>query len=221
MMRKSAARGRSRRLRPCAHRLAARLRRDAPRRCAKEKALEERIKWGHLVYFANGPVLLIRAEESRVLFGFWRGQRLRAIEPRLKPGGKYEMATLELREGMTIKPAVATRLAREAVALNGTVGDPTKGVKKAKVGRVSAARHGLGRRNTLRYSALRTGLSGRARGRLPALSPASSSARSHGLMAGRCRCTGRGREGRSEEVKRLGDEVREVQWQCLNDQRMV
>jgi hypothetical protein len=93
---------------------------------AKEKALEERIKWGHLVYFANGPVLLIRAEESRVLFGFWRGQRLREIEPRLKPGGKYEMATLELRERDTIKPAVAARLAREAVALNRTVGDPTK-----------------------------------------------------------------------------------------------
>jgi hypothetical protein len=54
----------------------------------REKALEERIKWGHLVYFANGPVLLIRAEESRVLLGFWRGQRLREIEPRLKPGGK-------------------------------------------------------------------------------------------------------------------------------------
>ena len=54
---------------------------------------------GPLVYFANGPVLLIRAEEERVLFGFWRGQRLREIEPRLKPGGKYEMATLEFREG--------------------------------------------------------------------------------------------------------------------------
>ena len=93
---------------------------------AKEKALEEQIKWGHLVYFANGPALLIRAEESRVLFGFWRGQRLRETEPRLKPGGKYEMATLELREGDTIKPAVATRLAREAAALNRTVGDPTK-----------------------------------------------------------------------------------------------
>ena len=26
----------------------------------KEKALEERIRWGHLVYFANGPALLIR-----------------------------------------------------------------------------------------------------------------------------------------------------------------
>ncbi len=99
---------------------------------AKEKALEEQIKWGHLVYVANGPVLLIRAEESRVLFGFWRGKRLREIEPRLKPGGKYEMATLELREGDAIKPTVAARLAREAVALNRTVGDPTK-VGKTKV----------------------------------------------------------------------------------------
>src|SRR5215475_10998697 len=62
-------------------------------------ALEEVIKWGHLVYFEHGPVLLIRAEEERVLFGFWRGQRLTEIEPRLKKGGKYEMATLDFREG--------------------------------------------------------------------------------------------------------------------------
>jgi hypothetical protein len=85
-------------------------------------------------YFDNGPVLLIRAEENRVLFGFWRGQRLRETEPRLKPGGKYEMATLELREGDTIKPAVATRLAREAVVLNRAVGDPTR-IVKAGAGR--------------------------------------------------------------------------------------
>ena len=50
--------------------------------------MEEVVKWGHLVYLSNGPVLLIRAEEERVLFGFWRGQRLRTIEPGLKPGGK-------------------------------------------------------------------------------------------------------------------------------------
>jgi hypothetical protein len=91
--------------------------------------LEEVVKWGHLVYLANGPVLLIRAEESRVLFGFWRGQRLGAIEPRLKRGGKYEMATLELREGMTVKPAIVRRLTREAVALNKTLGDPTHAAK--------------------------------------------------------------------------------------------
>jgi hypothetical protein len=88
--------------------------------------LEEVVKWGHLVYLSNGPALLIRAEEQRVLFGFWRGQRLRAIEPGLKPGGKYEMATLELREGMNINAATTRRLTKEAVTLNKTLGDPTR-----------------------------------------------------------------------------------------------
>ena len=93
---------------------------------AAAPALDETIKWGHLVYRKDGPVLLIRAEDERVLFGFWRGQRLRGIEPRLKAGGKYEMATLELREGMTVAPATVRRLTREAVALNKTLGDPTQ-----------------------------------------------------------------------------------------------
>src|SRR5262245_53318522 len=67
--------------------------------------LDEVIKWGHIVYLSNGPLLLIRAEEHRVLFGFWRGQRLREIEGRLKPGGKYEMATIELRENEEVSAA--------------------------------------------------------------------------------------------------------------------
>lgn len=89
-------------------------------------ALEERVKWGHLVYFSNGPVLLIRAEPSRLLFGFWRGQRLRAIEPRLKPGGKYEMATLELKPDTPLSRDTARELTVQAVRLNNTVGDPTR-----------------------------------------------------------------------------------------------
>jgi hypothetical protein len=100
--------------------------------------LEEVVKWGHLVYLSNGPVLLIRAEEARVLFGFWRGQRLSAIESRLKAGGKYEMATVELREGMMIKPVTVRRLTKEAVALNELLGNPTDVVKvksKAKTPR--------------------------------------------------------------------------------------
>lgn len=87
--------------------------------------LDEVIKWEHLVYLANGPVLLIRAEEERVLFGFWRGKRLRSIEPRLRPGGRYEMATLELVEGTTIDPGTVRRLTREAAALDAALGDPT------------------------------------------------------------------------------------------------
>ncbi|MBT2301228.1 DUF1801 domain-containing protein [Variovorax paradoxus] len=93
-------------------------------------AMEEVVKWRHLFYLANGPVLLIRAEEARVLFGFWRGQQLRTIEPRLKPGGKYEMATLELQEGTAVDPATVRLLTRKAVALNRTLGDPTLAVKR-------------------------------------------------------------------------------------------
>ena len=87
--------------------------------------LREVVKWGHLVYFSNGPVLLIRAEERRVLLGFWRGQRLQSIEPRLKPGGKYEMATLELVEGTPLERSTVIELVKEATALNASQGDPT------------------------------------------------------------------------------------------------
>lgn len=87
--------------------------------------VDEVIKWGNLVYLSNGPVLMIRAEEHRVLFGFWRGQRLRDIEQRLKPGGKYEMATLELRENDDISVATVRRLTEAATQLNQTLGNPT------------------------------------------------------------------------------------------------
>jgi hypothetical protein len=99
--------------------------------------LEEAVKWGHLVYLSGGPVLLIRAEARRVLLGFWRGRRLRGIEPRLKPGGRYEMATLELAEGTTVEPATVHRLTKEAVALNRRLGDPRLGAKPlpARAGR--------------------------------------------------------------------------------------
>jgi len=86
--------------------------------------LDEEVKWGHLVYSTNGPALLIRAERTRVLFGFWRGRRLREIEPRLKASGKYEMATLELREETTVPPAVVRHLVRKAVSLNRALGNP-------------------------------------------------------------------------------------------------
>jgi hypothetical protein len=87
--------------------------------------LGEVIRWGHLVYLANGPVLLIRAEHGRILFGFWRGQRLLAIEPRLKAGGKYEMATMEVSEYTPLERSVVLQLVRAAAALNVSYGDPT------------------------------------------------------------------------------------------------
>ena len=95
-----------------------------------DSKLEEAVKWGHLVYLCDGPVLLIRAEDERVLFGFWHGQRLRHLEPRLKPGGKYEMATMEFSQDTTITAATTRHLVKEAVALNQSLGDPTRIAKK-------------------------------------------------------------------------------------------
>ena len=88
--------------------------------------LDERIKWTHLVYFSNGPLLLIRAEDKRVLFGFWRGKRLRAIAPRLKPGGTFELATWELHEGDSVDPDLVAVLVGEAVRLNAELGNPAQ-----------------------------------------------------------------------------------------------
>ncbi|HEU4722073.1 MAG TPA: DUF1801 domain-containing protein [Gemmatimonadaceae bacterium] len=91
--------------------------------------LNEVVKWGHLVYLDVGPVMLIRAEEERVLLGFWRGTRLQTLEPRLRAGGKYEMASLELREDDTITKAAVRRLTARAVELNAELGDPTAVVR--------------------------------------------------------------------------------------------
>ena len=99
---------------------------DALRKSTRSAGkLDERIKWGHLVYFHNGPVLLIRAEDHRVLFGFWRGKRLRAMDERLKGNGKYELATIDLREGDKLPATKAKQLVAAAIALNDELGDPT------------------------------------------------------------------------------------------------
>jgi hypothetical protein len=88
-------------------------------------AFNETIKWGHLVYFANGPAVLIRAEGERVLLGFWRGRRLRDLEPRMETGGNYEMGRIVLREGETITDQTVELLASQAHRLNLELGDPT------------------------------------------------------------------------------------------------
>ena len=104
------------------------------------RGLDETVKWGHLVYSSNGPALLIRAEEQRVLFGFWRGKRLQSIEPRLKASGKYEMATLELREGMTASASIVRKLAKQAIALNKSLGDPRDAAKPKSARKTARAK---------------------------------------------------------------------------------
>jgi len=100
---------------------------EALRAAVHEAApFREEVKWGHLVFFSNGPVLLVRAEATRVLLGFWRGRRLRGIEPRLKGGGKYEMATLHLGSDTPLPRETVLALVKEAAALATTLGDATR-----------------------------------------------------------------------------------------------
>ena len=85
---------------------------------------EETIKWTNLVFMANGPCILIRAEEQRVLLGFWRGKRLRDLEPRIKASGKYELGNLVLTEATEVAAEQVGRLAAEAYRLNIELGNP-------------------------------------------------------------------------------------------------
>ncbi len=86
---------------------------------------EEIIKWHNLVFVSNGLCILIRAEETRVLLGFWRGKRLLHIDPRIKASGKYELGNLIMVEETVVDPALITQLAAAAAALNLEYGDPT------------------------------------------------------------------------------------------------
>lgn len=84
----------------------------------------ETIKWTNLVFMANGPCILIRAEEHRVLLGFWRGKRLRDLEPRIKASGKYELGNLVLTEASEVAADQVATLAAAAHRLNIELGNP-------------------------------------------------------------------------------------------------
>lgn len=88
-------------------------------------AFEQTIKWHNLVFLSNGPCVLIHAEESRILLGFWRGKRLTGLDARIKPSGNYELGNITFVEGTPIDPAALTSLARTASMLNAELGDPT------------------------------------------------------------------------------------------------
>ena len=88
-------------------------------------AFDEIIKWGNLVFVHQGLAVLIHVEDHRVVFGFFRGRRLVALEPRIKPSGKYELGNIVFFEGDAIDPAQVSALASAAARLNDELGDPT------------------------------------------------------------------------------------------------
>ncbi len=86
---------------------------------------QEAIKWTNLVFILNGPCIVIRAEEERVLLALFRGKRLRQFDPRIKPSGKFELANLVIVEETEVDSAMISQLAAAAAALNLEYGDPT------------------------------------------------------------------------------------------------
>ena len=58
--------------------------------------------------------VLIHVEDERIVLGFWRGKRLTALEPRIKPSGKYELGNIVFFAGDTIEPERVEQLAGEA-----------------------------------------------------------------------------------------------------------
>ncbi|TIX51921.1 DUF1801 domain-containing protein [Alteraurantiacibacter aquimixticola] len=85
---------------------------------------EMAIRHGNLFFLHNGQCILIRHDPECVILGFFRGKRLRDLEPRLKASGKYELANIVFREGSQDLPERLGELARKAADLNAQLGDP-------------------------------------------------------------------------------------------------
>ena len=87
---------------------------------------QESIKWAQPVYESNGPFCYIKAFKKSVNFGFWRGVDIRDPEGLLQGSGE-KMRHVKLTSVDDIDEEVLASFIRQAVELNLTKGDPTKG----------------------------------------------------------------------------------------------
>jgi hypothetical protein len=78
------------------------------------------------MFASNGLCVLIHVDDTRVILGFFRGKRLRALDPAIKASGKYELGNITFREGDPVDPVRIAGLAAAAAALNADLGDPTR-----------------------------------------------------------------------------------------------
>ncbi|MGD2148176.1 MAG: DUF1801 domain-containing protein [Anaerolineae bacterium] len=86
----------------------------------------ESIKWAQPVFEDNGPFLYIKAFKNHVNFGFWRGVDL-SDETGILEGTGDKMRHVRVAGLEDIQEDVFADMVREAVALNRSKGDPTKG----------------------------------------------------------------------------------------------
>ena len=88
--------------------------------------VEEAIKWAQPVFSSNGPFCYIKAFKNSVNFGFWRGVDLDDPKRLLKGTGE-KMRHVPLKSVDDIDVDALSALVRQAVQLNLSKGDPTKG----------------------------------------------------------------------------------------------
>lgn len=84
------------------------------------------VKWGNLLFAHHGTCAVIHVDEGRVVLAFFRGKRLRAIDPAIKASGKFELGNLFFREESVVDHAAIANLAAAAAVLNAELGDPTR-----------------------------------------------------------------------------------------------
>ena len=88
--------------------------------------VREAYKWAQPVYEVNGPFCYMKAFKNHINFGFWRGVEL--DDPHnLLSGSGDKMRHVRLTQAEDIQEKAFRDFVRQAVYLNETRGDPTKG----------------------------------------------------------------------------------------------
>ena len=88
--------------------------------------IKESIKWAQPVYESNGPFAYIKALKNDVNFGFWRG--IDIVDPKeILQGSGEKMRHIKLKNFTDIDENLFSDFVRQAIELNKTKGDPTKG----------------------------------------------------------------------------------------------
>lgn len=86
----------------------------------------ESIKWAQPVYKSNGPFAYIKAFKNSINFGFWRGVDI--ADPKgLLQGTGDKMRHVKLNSTDDIDEMAFADFVQQAVLLNMSKGDPTKG----------------------------------------------------------------------------------------------
>jgi hypothetical protein len=83
------------------------------------------MKWGQPVWEHNGPFAWLRPAAKHVSFGFWRGAEMNDPDGHLEGDGD-RMRHLKVTSADDLASLPIEGFVKQAVALNGSKGDPTK-----------------------------------------------------------------------------------------------